>query len=188
MKISDLVIKSLTPLIYINGALMLGSGALLFTENTWMSMLLPVFMIMTGSLVFPIVLMPAGIFLNLMQLTAAQRPLLSRGFMLTAMGYFIGIMSLYAFLVFHLSSGWLATPEWLPGMVWIVSASVMAFAVFATGDRTNVFFITLVIFLELGVTVAMLLRGEYGVFWVTASVMALLFLLQNIAERMIAKK
>jgi hypothetical protein len=165
---SDIVKKSLTPIIYINVAGMaFGALSLIwmgYFGNAW-----PGFVgLFASPLVFPFLLLPAGILTGLMAITMKSHPKLEKVLTVISVLYIVTLLSLYTITAFYFLVG---TPT-IPAAIYAVCSAVLPWAIFAAKDRQNIFFTGLVLMMQLsaivlvGLNVALRLTDFTQKFWI----------------------
>lgn len=169
MAISDIVKKSLTPLLYVNVAGMAFGGlSLLWMTGgyAWMGFLA----LMMSPVAFPFLLLPAGILTGIMHLLLKSKmaPQVEKLLTFLSVVYLVSVLSGYTVMCFYFLVG---APE-IPAALYAVTSSVLPWAIFAAKDRDNVFFTGLVIMLQLsalvlvGLNVALRLEDFGDKFWI----------------------
>ena len=189
MAISDLVKKSLTPLLYVNVVGMAFGGLSLL----WMDGFAhagPGFLgLFMSPAVFPLLLLPAGILTGLMHLLlkTQMQPLLEKLLTVLSLIYLVSVLCGYTVLCFYFLAG---APE-IPAAIYAVTSSVLPWAIFAAKDRDNVFFTGLVLMMQLSaivlvtLNVALRLDDFTQKFWIIWGVMMFCVGVEALVERIL---
>ncbi len=147
MAFTDIVKKSLTPLLYINMAAMGFSGLSL----VWWGFLGsagPGFIgLFTSPIVFPLLLLPAAILSGMLRLAMNSQvhPAIEKGLTFLSVIYLVSVLSGYTVMCFYFLVG---APE-IPAATYAVSSAVLPWLIFASKDRENAFFTGLVIMMQI---------------------------------------
>lgn len=152
MQIARLVQRSLTPLLYLNVAIMVIAGGWLGLEGLLGLVLPPVMMLVFSPLVFPFLMIPAAFFGGLMQMA----PQYAKWFALCSFLYLDALLAFYIAGTFTFvdplsrgGAGWFA-------LAFAIGASLCPWILFASRDRGNIFFTGLIL---MGAATALLLAG-----------------------------
>jgi hypothetical protein len=180
------------PLIVFSCAGMAVAGGFLAWAG-FLAMLWPVALALFAcTLVFPFLMVPAAMFGSLMQIfTARGQPRVATMMQVLSVGWLIFAMALWGALVFDLSEPALSAGGLMRvmGLIWCVAGAAAPWAVFARGDRDNIFFTGLVLMFAGGCLAAMLLAATFwGWFLVIAGVMAALSAAQALYEGRVLNK
>lgn len=185
MAITEIVKKSLTPLIYVNIVVMAFGGlSLLWMTGgyAWMGFLALFF----SPVCFPILLLPAGILTGLMHLALkSQTARLEKVLTVLSLCYLVSVLSAYTVLCFYFLVG---APQ-VPAAMYAVSSAVLPWAIFAAKDRDNVFFTGLVIMMQfsalvlVALNVALRLDDFEQKFWIIWGVMMFCVGVEALVER-----
>ncbi|HEX2753755.1 MAG TPA: hypothetical protein VHP34_11750 [Alphaproteobacteria bacterium] len=186
--------KALMPLIVICLIAAVGSAGMILFTGTWYPLWPPVLAIMLSPLIFPILLVPAAFFSGVMRVAQALYPNVARICILLTFGWFIGVLSLYAFMVMHLSQSLMVPGEAtrLPALVWTIAIAVLPWAIFATRDRENILFTGMVFMMLVAATVSLSLVFFFIVpfwagYWIFCGLMAVMLSLQALYEHFFIK-
>ena len=156
MAFTDIVKKSLTPLLYINMAAMAFSGLMLAYWG-YLGSAGPGFLALFMSpVVFPFLLLPAAIMTGVMRLVmnAKLPPIVEKALTVLSVMYLVSVLSGYTVMCFYFLVG-----AWEgPAAVYAVSSSVLPWLIFAAKDRENAFFTGLVIMLQVAAIILVLLN------------------------------
>lgn len=149
MAFSDIVQKSLTPIIYINvTGMVFGALSLIWSgnfHNAW-----PAFAgLLMSPVIFPFLLVPAGILTGIMAITLKTHPKLEKVLTVVSVLYIVTLLSLYTIAAFYFLVG---APT-LPAAIYAVCSAVAPWAIFAAKDRQNIFFTGLVLMMQLSALV-----------------------------------
>jgi hypothetical protein len=180
---------ALTPVIVTTCAVMALSGVYLVYAG-FLTILWPVALtLFLSTLFFPLLLIPAALFAGLLQLfTVRKKPRIAMVMQILSAAWLVGVMSVSGMLVFDVTSPALAAAGAVThaaALAWCVAGTVAPWAVFARGDRDNLFFTCLVMMLLAG-TLAAAATG--GGFMVIAGVMGTLVAAQAVYEETVLKK
>lgn len=185
---------ALDPLIAVCGAGMVAGGAYLLYAGYIGALWLVALALFAAPLVFPFLMVPAAVFANFMVLNE-RRPLAAALLQALSVGWLVFVMALWGAEVFDLSDAAIRAGGALSGaaLLWGVSGAALPWAVFARGDRDNVFFTGMILMLFLGALAAAGFSARMTLtFWerfgVIAGVMAALAVVQALYEKRTLKK
>ncbi len=177
--------KCLTPLIVLGSIAMAISGVWVLLLGHWVPLWPGIVGFLFSLLVFPLLMLPAGFFAGVMQVSAQLYPRVSRVCMLLTFAYFVMMLSGYAIVLFYVASGLINAdmPTVWPALIWSVAATVTPWALFATKDRDNVLFTGLLFMLTLSCVWVFPLVPFYGLsigaaYWLLCVSMGAMLLLQ----------
>lgn len=186
--------KCLTPLIVLGSIAMIISGVWILLLGHWVPLWPGIIGFLFSSLVFPLLMLPAGFFAGVMQVSAQIYPRVSRAAMLLTFVYFVMMLSGYAMVMFYVASGLITAtvPTLWPALVWSVASTVTPWALFATKDRDNVLFTGLLFMLGLSCAIVFPLVPFYGLalgsaYWLLCLGIGTLLLIQAGYEHMTHK-
>ncbi len=186
--------KALVPLIVVCLIAALGSAGMILFTGAWYPLWPPVLAVMLSPLVFPILLIPAGFFSGVMRVAQAVYPNVARICILLTFGWFISLLSFYAFLVMLLSQSLMLPGEVtrLPALVWTIAIAVLPWAIFATRDRENILFTGMVFMMLAAATISIslvffLIVPFWAGYWICCGLMAVMLSLQALYEHFFIK-
>lgn len=187
MAISDIVKKSLTPLLYIN-VVGMAFGGLSLIWTTGFGYAGPGFLgLFMSPLVFPFLLLPAGILTGIMHLMlkSQMKHWMEKVLTVLSLIYLVSVLCGYTVACFYFLAG---APQ-APAAVYAVTSSVLPWAIFASKDRDNVFFTGLVLMMQLSaivlvaLNVALRLDDFTQKFWIIWGVMMFCVSVEALFER-----
>lgn len=186
---ADLTRKALTPLVAVCLTAALMSALVILQAGGWRLLWGPSLAIMLSRLVFPVVLLPVAFFSGVMQVANSHYPKVARVCLLIVFGWFISVLALYQFGLYHLGSGFMEEPtEWrVPVLVWTIAIAVLPWALFAMRDRDNILFTGMVLMMFVSALVILPAMAFYAVpfwtgYWMFCGLMAFMLSMQALYE------
>jgi len=193
LQLSDIVRKSLTPLMVINIAAMVVSGVWLTAEGYIFAVWPAVLVFLFSPFIFPVLILPAGMCAGIMHLMREAKPKLSKVMEVLSVAWLVLAFTFYTMALFRMVAGPLGAGDALPAMVFGVTAAMAPWTVLAAKDRDNLFFTGLVWMAELTAISVMCCAVMIGwKFWFSALVflglLTGLVLVQALYEKIFLKK
>lgn len=135
--LSEIVKKSLSVLITVNGAVLALSGMFLIDAGAWRTLWPGVTgIILSATFVFSILLIPAAFFGGMVGLSPGNKKM-ERVFMCLSFGYICALWAGYMTLSFFIVADLAHDETLLPALGWGISSAVMPWALMMTRDRDN---------------------------------------------------
>lgn len=150
MRLSSLILKSLLPLLLLNGTVMLFSLVWLVMLGIWQSAWPGVLFIMLSPVLCPALMFPGSLFAGLIH-AFPGRPVPTAAMMIGAAICFTGILSGSAAFLFMLAESYLRGDNMQAAAQWVAGAAMMPWLLLAMKDRENVFFISMLFILQIAV-------------------------------------
>lgn len=186
---------ALLPLIAVSTLCMMATGGYIAWAGMWQNVWMPVLVFFISPLVFPLLLIPAAMCGGMMRGAQQTAPRLAILFQTLSVACLVSVMAGWGAFVFHAAAPVLAAGGTIAliAPVWCVSAATAPWAVFARGDRDNVFFTMMVGMLCIGACIAAALRfdvktGGWTWFLLIAAVMSTLAAIQAAYEERITAR
>ncbi|MBI1214430.1 MAG: hypothetical protein GC185_01265 [Alphaproteobacteria bacterium] len=151
--------KTLTPLISLQLLVMTVSGIVLAWQGSIMYVMPFILALVMAPLVYPLLLWPAGVFANIMNVTSAALPRFSSFMLGVTVCYILALFTATAILTFYWISPAMQGDMFYVALVFGAVAAAAPWAAFALKDRQNVFFTALVLFLQIGLAVMAVAGG-----------------------------
>lgn len=193
-KLTRVIKTSLTPLIALSCLGMAAAGGVLVWSGHWRALWTCALVFFISPFIFPLLMIPAAFCGGLMRVFLTAQPLVARAMQALASGWLIFILAFWGAMVFDMAMPLTQDPalQW-PALAWCVAGSVAPWAVFARGDRDNIFFTEIVLLFFLGclAAAAALLQGPlrfWQAFWIAAIAMAAPMAAQAVIEETLLKK
>lgn len=172
MAITDIVKKTLTPLLYINLVVMAFAGLTLVYWGYLGAAGPGFFGLFLSPIAFPFLLLPVAILTGMLRLSmkSEAHPVLDKALTVLSIAYIAAVLSAWTVLMFYFLVG---APE-VPAAMYAVASSVLPWLIFAAKDRENVFFTGQVIMLQVSALVLVALNvalrlsdplQKFGIIW-----------------------
>jgi hypothetical protein len=190
LKLSDLVKKSLDPLVNINLAGMAVGAIWLVYRNRLGAAWPGVLGLVLSPVIFPMLLIPAAFFAGMMTILEKSNKLLEALMKLLSVLYLITMMSFYEVLMFYFLTG---SPE-KPASIYAVAAGVAPWAALARQDRDNLFFTGLILMMQVSAIVLVVFNETFRLkdfdvkFLIIWSTMVLLVTIQALYEKLVLER
>ncbi len=152
MTYSELIARSLNPLVYLSIATSVVSGVWLLEYVPLSAVWTPVLLLFFGQLAFPFFMLPVQIILGVL----SKRPTLAQ---IACYGWLAALLALTAMLIFSIT-GRVDAPQ-VPLLVFTVAAAVAPWAAFCLQDRANLMFIALLWIFTLAGALAVSVHGIF---------------------------
>lgn len=133
---TPVLMRSLAPLIAISVAGLAGSGAVIVIDGGFPNIWIAFILLFLGPVVFPIILVPAGLLAGLWHIMQANKKRGVRVFAAASIAYLAGLLAVTAGVMAGRVDG---MPEVSPVFVWmfVLCGSVAPWAAFTLRDRRN---------------------------------------------------
>jgi hypothetical protein len=190
VKLSDIAIKSLQPLLALNLTAMVFSGYFLLMSDFWQMMWPAILFLSLSYIAFPLVLFPAAFFSGMMQvLEKSPYPRVAKVMMACSLLWFVTLMSLTVMASLKINARAFGSSVHDFALIWSVAAAIAPWALFFTKDKTNLLLISFLWMLHLSAPAALCVYIETQslscAFWTCWGLMAVMVWLQRLYEKKI---